>query len=358
MKPTIQKGRGLRVAYNSATQPLNPHCTTPCNVAQPLTNKYEEALHSIPRPGSGCHTSLLGVANLGAIAGLSESEMFSDIRANIPTGSRRIPDGEILSAVRKAIAECEPPSAGISTHRTRPRRTPHQTRPPFDGDALRRKLIGQSAGVSEAELWELSPYRITWESGPKDAVHLLDTLYAPDEFLFIGGTYDKTVRTAREWRDRIASGETAPYIIPNPVDGAEHETKSGTESRRCDAAIASHRFALVEFDNLPHDDQLAFWHTIITKKLFHVAALIDSGNKSIHAWLRADLPNADAWQREIRDRLYHPDTGRMALMGADRACSNPSRLSRLAGHLRADKGNNVQRLLYLNPMNPQREGVF
>jgi hypothetical protein len=194
----------------------------------------------------------------------------------------------------------------------------------------------------------MSPYRIIWEPGVEDAIHLLETLYAPDEFLFVGGTYDIEVKTVADLLSGIKEGDTFPFIIPNPFDGKEHQTKSGTMSRRCDAAIAAYRFALVEFDILTHTDQVAFWHSIISDDLLPVAALIDSGNKSIHAWLRADLPHEGAWRREVRDRLYHPETGRMTLLGADRACQNPSRLARFPGHIR-QKTKRMQKLLYLNP---------
>jgi hypothetical protein len=313
---------------------------------------FDQALRQIPPPGCGCHPALLAVANLGAIAGLSESEMLGDIRSNIPAGSRRVSDREITDAVQKAIAECD----HHQTSATRRRRMPPKPRKPFDGASYRQNLIERSAGVSEAELWELSPYRITWESGPEDAVHLLDTLYAPDEILFIGGTYDTEVKTVAEWLPEIKTGRTSPYIIPNPVDGEEHINKKGDPSRRCDAAVLHHRFAVVEFDDMTKPAQVSFWHSIIVDALLPVAALIDSGGKSIHAWLRVDLPNVDAWQTEIRDGLYHPETGRMTLLGADTQCQNPSRLSRLAGHLRAGKGKR-QRLLYLDPINIKMKGL-
>jgi len=306
--------------------------------------RYEDALRTIPRPGTGCHAALLGVANRGVIAGLSESEIVADIRAHIPHGSRRVPDREIADAVRKGLSECEP----HSQHAPRPRRRPHKPQPPFDGLAYRRKLIERSEGVSEAELWELSPLRIDWKPGPMDAVRTLQYLYAPDDVLFLGDTYDTDVKTAADWLAEIKAGKTWPHIIPNPVDGNEHQTKDGKLSRRCDAAVSQYRFALVEFDTMSRGNQLRFWHSVIIEGLLPVAALIDSGKKSIHAWLRVDLATADQWDAEVRRGLYDAETGRMALMGADRQCSNPSRLSRLSGHQRG--GGSIQRLLYLNPI--------
>lgn len=315
---------------------------------------YNQALQQIPATGSGCHSFLLSVANLGAIAGISEADIIGDIRANIPAGgTRRVPDKEIADAVRKALTECEPLTTDGAKHSPRRQRRPRRASKPFDGPTYRRKLIQRSGGVSEAELHELSPIRLTWNPGPMDAVALLDALYAPDDVLFIGGTYDTTVRTAKEWRRVIEQGKTWPHIIPNPVTGRKHNNRSGIPSWRCDASIADYRFAIAEFDEIdgkkfPHAEQLAFWHTIIADDLLIVAALIDSGNKSIHAWLRVNLPDATAWVREVEEGMYDPETGRMALLGADRSCRNPSRLSRLPGHFRAEKGK-LQRLLYLNP---------
>ena len=82
---------------------------------------------------------------------------------------------------------------------------------------------------------------------------------------------------------------------------------------------------------------------------FHRA--IDSGGKSIHAWLRINLPDRAAWDKLVRYELYG-ETGRLTRLGADRACCNPARLSRLPGHYRRDTAEapgRWQRLLYLNP---------
>jgi hypothetical protein len=203
-------------------------------------------------------------------------------------------------------------------------------------------------GVTDADIWELSPVRITWGPWPLDALTILDALYARDEVLFIGGLYDNHTATVEAQKRVVEAGNVRPFIAMNPMDGLPRRTEDGKSHPRSDAAVKDYRFALAEFDNMDMVSQLSFWHSIVNGGRVPVAALIDSGNKSIHAWLRVDLPSTEAWQTEIRDGLYHPDTGRMSLLGADRACQNPSRLSRLAGHTRAET-NRVQQLLYLNP---------
>ena len=51
--------------------------------------RYRKALATIPAPGGGgCHAALLGVANLGIMAGRNDSTMLAEIRASIPAGGR------------------------------------------------------------------------------------------------------------------------------------------------------------------------------------------------------------------------------------------------------------------------------
>ena len=72
--------------------------------------KYRERLKSIPAPGCGqdCHPFLLGVASLGIKAGRSHDAIFADIRTAIPTGGRRVPDHEIMAAIKRASIDTVP----------------------------------------------------------------------------------------------------------------------------------------------------------------------------------------------------------------------------------------------------------
>jgi len=278
------------------------------------------------------------------MAGVRERDLLADIRAAIPTTGRTVPDSEIMTAIRKAQSDVVP--AGEYTRREYRKPAP-APKPPFDGMAYRQRLIHQGDGALECDFMELSGGKLPGDP-VDDTVHLLNALYSPQDVLFTGDTKDTAVDTVERILARLASGvPVPPHIVPNPMTGEQGLTKDGKPSRRCDATVAQYRFAVVEFDDMAKGDQLAFWHSVITRRLLPVAVLIDSGGKSIHAWLEVNLPDADAWQRDVRDGLYHPITGRMALMGADRACQNPSRLSRLPGHKR---GVNYQSLIYMNAM--------
>jgi len=70
-----------------------------------LHGKYSEKLHNMPAPGTGCHHSLLGTANYGVMAGVPPEDIFSDLRASIPAGTRKVHDKEIEEAIQKAARD-------------------------------------------------------------------------------------------------------------------------------------------------------------------------------------------------------------------------------------------------------------
>ena len=91
---------------------------------------------------------------------------------------------------------------------------------------------------------------------------------------------------------------------------------------------------------MPREQQIRFWAGV---KL-PVAILINSGGKSIHGWIRIDAKDAQDWQQRVEGNLFDLLTA----IGADKACKNEARLSRMPGHFRTEKGR-WQRVLYMNP---------
>jgi hypothetical protein len=212
----------------------------------------------------------------------------------------------------------------------------------FDGKAFLAATLRQSrekyGEYGEADLWELSPVRINWGPG-EDARNLLEILYQPDDVLFIGDRYGKQVKTVQEW---LADPDLCkhPHIIPNPLTGLEGHTKSGTPSLRADNCVMAFKYAVVEFDDMPREDQIGFWLSIHLP----VVALIDSGGKSIHGWVKVDAPDRAAWEKYVEGKLFPM----LTTIGCDPSCRNEARLSRLPGHFRAEK-KNWQRILFLDP---------
>lgn len=307
--------------------------------------KFGSALDALPAPGGGgCHTALLGAANFAALAGIPEGEAVETICASIPSGGRRVSVREVQDAVRKAYRDCENAPQGEFAPYPRVARV---ERPALDTARFWRDTQARWPEDTDplAELWERSPVRLDWPA-EEDTGRLLAALYGPDEWIYIGGakepgTLGGNIRRVSDWLAHFQEGgEPGPHIIPNPLTGREGPTKDGGTTLRGDSCVVAWRFVVVEFDNISKHEQAAFW----LSAPLPVMAVLDSGNKSLHGWVRVDCADATEWEREVEHDAF-PNL--LVPLGADRACKNESRMSRTPGVLR-DNGN-WQRLLYLNP---------
>ena len=263
-----------------------------------MKNAYQEALINLPESGGGgCHTALLGIANHGIYKGLDPQQIFDDIRQHVH-GRRRVTNREIQAAINQAMRD----NNKVVRYDFKERR-PVKEKPPFDGERVRKKIIAKGAGTTEADIWNVSPIKIDWQP-EEDPIYLLHHLYQPDDLIFIGERYsrgiiDKTIRTADSWQKYFsAENQTLPHIIPNPLSGQPATTLDEKQSLRADACIKFFRYAVVEFDNLSREEQFAFWWAVNLP----VVALIDSGNKSIHGWVRIDgVGNSAEWTIRIEN---------------------------------------------------------
>lgn len=310
------------------------------NSSSKIVNKFFN--YPIPAPGEGCHTAILGKANLGILAGMSPEQVALHIRQSIPKGKRHVTDNEIQAAVDKAFSE-----AGKEIGKAYIKTDPAVR----DGSAALRNLIEQATIRDESAICKASPIPISWPH-EQDAANFLKAVFPADALIFIGDRYEhgalgRNIRTTAEWVMFFrAGGKAGPFIIVNPLDGIPRPKKSGDgDTLRGDRNVKYFQHCLVEFDNLSREDQLAFWAVI---KL-PVKALIDTGGKSIHGWIDvsklADVQTVDDWGKHIKMRLYDEI---LIPMGVDGACKNPARLSRLPGCYRPGKGK-MQRLLWLSP---------
>lgn len=295
-------------------------------------DRYRDALRNLPPSGGGgCHVALLGVANLGRRAGVAREQIAQDL-ANQVHGSRKVTHKEIAEAVAKAF-------------NTSPTFTPRFTaRPAVDCAKLLDKIMERGAGFTEADLWTASPVRIDWPP-ELDGIEALRRLFAREEQLFVGARHETGagyVLPASEWIARFERGIAIPaHIIPNPLTGQRGHTKADKPSFRADSCVARFKYAVVEFDMMSREQQIHFWAGV---KL-PIVALLDSGGKSVHGWIRIDAPNAGEWTRRVEHKLF----ALLTAVGADGACKNEARLSRMPGHFRAETGH-WQRLLYLDPV--------
>lgn len=122
------------------------------------------------------------------------------------------------------------------------------------------------------------------------------------------------------------SGNPGVYVAINPIQPGE--TK--------DSAITDFRHALLEFDDLDIETQWAIYRD----SDLPITAVIHSGKRSLHAWVRVDAKDRREYDERVAEIYDH-----FADYRPDVKNKNPGRLSRLAGCVRFDSR---QRLLALD----------
>lgn len=144
-----------------------------------------------------------------------------------------------------------------------------------------------------------------------------------------GRVYDRTAGQLLDELDRAHRIEDVFYdydhdcgvwITPNPTDGQGGKIDN----------ITDFRYALVESDTQSIEMQYA----LMTKLELPIAALVHSGNKSIHAIVRVDAGNEKEYSRRV-DYLFK--VCKKNGLEIDTSTKNPSRLSRMPGFWRKDQ---------------------
>ena len=148
--------------------------------------------------------------------------------------------------------------------------------------------------------------------------------------------------TVAEWRQRVAERGGIDRVFGTKL-GLFTRINPMTKGGARNEDVTSFRHALVEFDRdgsgspIPREDQ---YRAIVASGL-PVSVLIDSGNKSLHAWIRVDAPDAAEYARRV-EVIWKWFEG----MHLDRQNRNPSRLSRCPDGWRTVDGEpRQQRLL-------------
>jgi hypothetical protein len=217
----------------------------------------------------------------------------------------------------------------------------------------------------ECDLWHASPWR-PLEDWKLDSMMLLAALYDKDEYVNV--VTDFTIEEKEDGQKANPKGagkillrddwmrwirehgtpqsEAGGWIRFNPVK----DHGSGFGGAITDDDVTSYRFTILESDLLPAELALSLWATLALP----VAAIISSGGKSPHAWIKLDCTDA-ADYRSKADRIYTL----LARFGLCQSNKNESRLSRLPGAQRqiGKQGDGAQRLYFLNP-DPTAAPIF
>lgn len=179
---------------------------------------------------------------------------------------------------------------------------------------------------------------VDWD-GRQDLIRYLEALFKPGDYVgYVISTFEKDGRksptsgtyslTAGELIERLkrrdidmALGEydreVGGWIRFNPLDG------QGAK----DQNVTAYRYALVESDKMTIERQAAIYDALELP----IAALVHSGNKSLHAIVKVDAQNLDEYKTRVRF-LY--DICKKNKLEVDNNNKNPSRLSRMPGLMR------------------------
>jgi hypothetical protein len=114
------------------------------------------------------------------------------------------------------------------------------------------------------------------------------------------------------------------------------EYHASDRPRRADHNVTKYRNFLIELDNMPLEDQIDY----VTSKL-PVSSVVYSGGKSYHFVISLEVPCPSKSEYDLTFKRIQK-----LLPNIDKACKNPSRLSRLPFRIRPDT-QNEQRLVGL-----------
>ena len=162
-------------------------------------------------------------------------------------------------------------------------------------------------------------------------------LFREDDVLWIGDRFDSgkerhraNFRSVEDWL--TLARPPGPFIVPNVF-------RPGIQDRTA-ANVIGQRFLVIESDKLSKADTIAVIRWLSEK--IRLQAVVDTAGKSLHAWF--DYPDAEILASL---RIILP------VFGCDPALFRTAQPVRLAGATRPDRGNAIQRLVWL----AKREGV-
>lgn len=178
----------------------------------------------------------------------------------------------------------------------------------------------------------------------KQITTFLELLFEPDEYVgYVTEVYehDGALSPTRGAYDRTAgqliealngcggdvgavlgdyNRKAGAWVRVNPLDG------KGVK----DANVTDYRYVLIESDSLPVERQNA----LIRELELPVVTLTYTGGKSLHAVVKVDAKDRDEYRKRV---AYIFDVCRKNGLDIDKACRNPSRLSRLPGFERGER---------------------
>jgi len=189
--------------------------------------------------------------------------------------------------------------------------------------------------IHEPEKWnpcaQLRDYLTALFEPDEHVAYCTDPFERDGHFIPTQGTYHKTVaeilkslkkntQTGFEEAVGTPNEKCGAWIVINPVDG----------QGRKDENVTDFRYALIESDEKPVEEQVAIY-----KKLeLPCVCIVHSGGKSAHAIVRVGAHDLDEYRKRV-NFLYEVCANNG--LPVDKQNRNPSRYSRMPGVMRAGK---------------------
>lgn len=308
-------------------------------------SKYEEYLTQLPSLVGQRNLRILSIACLGHIAGIDATQCASDILSH--GGTPALTEAEVKRAVEKAYS-----SPLSETRILRPT-------PKFSGIVRRLIDLGQSLGVhSVDDLRSCSPIAIPTEPR-KQFSAWIHRLWSDDSYIYAGDRYGNKVTKVSDLLARMTV--IPPHVATNAYTGKTGETMDGKQSQRAKSEVLNPHYALIEFDALPLDEQASFVRGYLAQQdngAFLPGPIVSvtySGSKSLHTLIDLHARAVGRFQRQPLIKSWTDSWYEIQAKfcsesdpmteNCDKACKDPSRLTRAPGHLR-DNGK-MQELIYL-----------
>jgi|GEM_PF-1621421 len=175
---------------------------------------------------------------------------------------------------------------------------------------------------------------------PEDPIAIVDCTPREDGDWKPGAAIIKTRAEWERWYNKMRDIGKLVGGTPGGAFIGINPLRPGVTSRSNDH-IAAYRHVLVEWDGPADGSSRADQRARIEASRLPVSVLVDSGKKSIHAWVRVDAPNQQEWETR-RDYLFR-------LLHCDDKNSDPARVSRCPTALRVVNGEaREQKLLATN----------
>ena len=298
-----------------------------------------------------------------AACGLSTEEVIADCRARMPDFS-----GEHAANIRRGMVSAY---AKLRAKLFAGERRKTSAPPPDFPDKVKELIAAGGMKARLDDLLRMPGNAARWDLMEQSQTHMfLLTLYDPGDLIHIEASQRHEaarlgvqLRTRDEWLNVLSSRSLPGDIIGrNPYSGEAGTTGEGKPSLTAASCVTSLKYALIEFDHLPLNEQCAFWlgfFRTMPKLSPFLVSLVFSGGKSIHGLLRvnADRLTSPTIAQTLR-RLFCSDPEKIAEVGKDGKAvetfpyrADPMGLTlrggtRLAGARRMGSGE-LQRLLFL-----------